>query len=182
MKTSIRTTLLGSLAVALILGVAPLAGQEHTGHGKHEAKPAEQKKPKAQMQHMAMDTAAMRKAARAVIVGFRDALAAGDSAAMLGYLHEDVVIYEGGHAETKAQYRSGHLAGDIAFAKAVRRTTVKDALTMAHHMALYTSEGTSKGTYREREIDAVGTETMVLVPTDEGWKIRHIHWSSRNAH
>ena len=37
----------------------------------------------------------------------------------------------------------------------------------------------SEAGFRERRIDAVGVETMVLAPTPDGWKIRHIHWSSR---
>ncbi len=33
------------------------------------------------------------------------------------------------------------------------------------------------GTFRDREIDVHGTETIVLQGTQEGWQILHIHWS-----
>ena len=116
---------------------------------------------------------------QAVAESYGRALAAGDSLAALALLHEDVVIYEGGHAETRAQYRSGHLRSDIAFAAAVPRTTTRDNVLVSGNVALYTSEYTAKGRFRDRDIDSHGTETMVMLRTAEGWKIRHIHWSSR---
>ena len=119
------------------------------------------------------------KEGRAVVEGFHSALESGDSTAALGYLHPDVVIYEGGHAETLAQYRAGHLRGDIAFASATNREVVEAAITVWGDRALYTSTSRTTGQYRGREIDSRGTETLVLVRTSEGWRIRHIHWSSR---
>ena len=116
---------------------------------------------------------------RALVRAFHSALESGDSAAALGYLHPDVVIFEGGHAETLAQYRSGHLRGDIAFASAIHREIVDAAAMVWGDQALYTSTSRTTGQYRGREIDSRGTETMVLVRTSEGWRIRHIHWSSR---
>lgn len=116
---------------------------------------------------------------RAVVDSFALALATGDSLAALSLLNADVVIYEGGHAETREQYRSGHLRSDIAFASAVPRKTTSDDVMISGDVALYTSEYTAAGRYRDRDIDSHGTETMVLVRTPHGWKIRHIHWSSR---
>lgn len=116
---------------------------------------------------------------REVVEGFRAALAAGDSTTVIAMLHPDVRIYEGGHAETRDQYRSGHLRGDIAFLQAVDSEKTSDHIILDGDMALYMSEDRKTGTYRDREIDSRGTETIVLVRTAEGWKIRHIHWSSR---
>jgi ketosteroid isomerase-like protein len=116
---------------------------------------------------------------RAVVEGFHSALEAGDSTVALGHLHPDVSIHEGGQAETLADYRSGHLRGDIAFASATNREITDSAITVWGDQALYTSVSRTTGQYRGREIDSSGTETMVLVRTAEGWRIRHIHWSSR---
>lgn len=116
---------------------------------------------------------------RAVVEGFHAALESGDSAGALAYLHPDVVIYEGGHAETLTEYRSGHLASDIAFASATDRQLTDSSLAVWGDQALYTSTSRTTGRYRDREIDSRGTETIVLVRTDDGWRIRHIHWSSR---
>jgi ketosteroid isomerase-like protein len=116
---------------------------------------------------------------RDVVHAFKAALHAGDSLAVLDLLHPEVRVYEGGHAETREQYRSGHLRSDIAFLGAVKTETTRDQVIVGSDVALYMSEYTVNGEYRGREIDAHGTETIALVPTDAGWRIRHIHWSSR---
>ena len=116
---------------------------------------------------------------RSAVESYARALASGDSLAALELLHADVVIYEGGHAETLEQYRSGHLRSDIALAAAVPRTTISDHVLISGDVALCTSEYTARGRFRNRDIDSHGTETMVLLRTAGGWKIRHIHWSSR---
>lgn len=116
---------------------------------------------------------------RALVHDFHTALSSGDSLRALGYLHPEVAVYESGHSETLAQYRSGHLRSDIAFAQAVRREIMRDGAEVWGDQALYTSEYHTRGQWREREIDSHGTETMVLVRTPEGWRIRHVHWSSR---
>lgn len=123
--------------------------------------------------------ASSERAAREVIEAFRSALRAGDSTAVISLLHPEVRIYEGGHAETRDEYRSGHLRGDIAFLRAVTSEKTWDHLEVEGDLALYMSEDRKTGTYRDREIDSRGTETIVLAMTPEGWRIRHIHWSSR---
>jgi ketosteroid isomerase-like protein len=116
---------------------------------------------------------------RAVVQALGAALAAGDSARVLELLHPAAVIHENGHAETRAQYRGGHLRSDIAFAAATARTTSADDVRIIGDAALYTSRYHVTGRFRDRDIDSRGTETMVLQRTVEGWRIVHIHWSSR---
>jgi ketosteroid isomerase-like protein len=118
-------------------------------------------------------------AIRAVVQGFKASLVGGDSTAALGYLHPDLVVYEAGHAETLAEYRAGHLAADMEFAAAVETTALEQGVIVRPDMALWVSESESKGEFRGRTIDSHGTETIVLLPTDAGWKILHVHWSSR---
>lgn len=118
-------------------------------------------------------------AIRELVEGFHAALAAGDSSAAIGYLHPDVLIYESGHAETLDEYRSGHLASDIEFSRAVSLTTLRSAVLPAPDLSLYLREYRVEGAFRGRSIDGVGVETMVFAPTPAGWRIRHIHWSSR---
>jgi ketosteroid isomerase-like protein len=98
---------------------------------------------------------------QAVVQSFKAALQVGDSLTVLDLLHPDVRVYEGGHAETRDQYRSGHLRSDIAFLGAVASETTWDSIIVGS------------------DVDAHGTETIALVPTQDGWRIRHIHWSSR---
>lgn len=115
----------------------------------------------------------------ATVHAYHAALAAGDSAAAIRLLHPDVVIFESGRAETLAEYRGGHLPADIRFAAATRRVVTSELVAVARDLALYTSESHTTGQLRGRDIDARGVETMVLARAPDGWRIRHIHWSSR---
>jgi ketosteroid isomerase-like protein len=116
---------------------------------------------------------------RAAVLGFKAALAAGDSTAAIGYLHPDLVVYEAGRAESLPEYRSGHLAADMEYAAAVATQPIEQGLIVREEMAMWVSEGESKGEFRGRQVESHGTETIVLIPTDAGWKILHVHWSSR---
>lgn len=153
------------LLLALALGAAPRAAAQE--HGHHHPVPQD-----------TVPASAEERAVRAAVEGFSSALAAGDSLRALTFLHPEVVVYEGGHAETLSQYRSGHLRADIAFLQAVEQKTLRDQVVLEGDVALYLSEYHSKGSYRGREIDSHGTETLALVRTPAGWKIRHVHWSS----
>lgn len=118
-------------------------------------------------------------AVKAAVREFHDALADGDSARALELLHPNVRIFEGGHAETLAEYRSGHLAADMEFSSAVERKIVHEQVFGGSRRTAYLSEYHMTGTFRGEDVEAHGTETMVLLRTADGWRIRHIHWSSR---
>lgn len=118
-------------------------------------------------------------AVRAVVTGFKDALRSGDGEAAVRHLHSDVRVFEGGHSETLEEYRSGHLAADMRFLSAVETATTWESVEVEGDLALYLSRNHTTGTVGDREIDAQGVETMVLRRTDDGWRILHIHWSSR---
>jgi uncharacterized protein (TIGR02246 family) len=118
-------------------------------------------------------------AVRQVASSFGKALASGDSGAVIALLHPDVAIFEGGRWENLEQYRSGHLRADMAYLQAVKQETVRDVITLSGDLALVLRESSTTGTYRDRAVDSIGIETMVLQRTPGGWKIKHIHWSSR---
>jgi len=126
------------------------------------------------------DQAADAEGASELVRDFHRALAAGDSAAVLELLHPEAVIYEAGHAETVDEYRAGHLAADIRFAAATERHVLSEQTFAMDGAVLYLSETHTSGRVGEREIDSRGVETMLLVRTGDGWRIRHIHWSSRS--
>ena len=113
---------------------------------------------------------------------FHAALAKGESMAAVALLAEEALIYEGGYAErSKAEYASHHASADAAYAAMVpsritRRTGVADG-----GLAWIASESRTTGTYKEKPVDRVTTETMILRKTADGWRIVHVHWSSRNA-
>lgn len=119
------------------------------------------------------------ESALTAVYDFHDALARADSMAALALLDPDARIYESGHAETVAEYRDGHLSADIEFASAVEREIVSEELVPLGEGYLYIAETRASGSFRGREVDSAGLETVVLVPEDGDWFLRHIHWSSR---
>jgi hypothetical protein len=114
-----------------------------------------------------------------VIERFHAALAAGDSNAALALLAPDVTILESGGVENLEEYRSHHLPGDIAFARAVSRARTPITVRLAGEAAWATSTGTTQGEFRGRSINSTGAELVVLSRSERGWLIRAIHWSSR---
>ncbi|MDQ3516020.1 MAG: amidohydrolase family protein [Gemmatimonadota bacterium] len=115
----------------------------------------------------------------AAVEGFHAALAAGDSTAALSFLDDGVVVLESGGVETREEYRSHHLASDIAFARAVPGTRSPMRVRIAGDAAWASSTSVTQGTFNGRAINSAGAELMVLRRTTAGWKISAIHWSSR---
>lgn len=115
----------------------------------------------------------------AVIDAYHTALASGDSTTALALLTDDVTILESGGTENKEHYRSGHLAGDMRFAQAVRRDRGEIHVTVVGDVAWAWSTNVTQGRMGEREINSNGAELMVLSRVDGRWMIRAIHWSSR---
>ena len=116
------------------------------------------------------------------VEAFHAALAAGDKEGALVQLAEGVVIFESGGAEmSRAEYASHHMDGDMEFVKATRREIQDQSETLSGEIAWVLTRSKTSGSYNERDIDSRGVETMVLKKSDAGWRIVHIHWSSRNA-
>ena len=112
---------------------------------------------------------------------FHAALEAGDSTAALTFLGPEVKIFEGGGMESsRNEYRSHHLGADMAFARNVTREVTAIDAGESGDMAWVLSITTTTGTVRGREINTRGTETMILRKAGGGWRITHIHWSSRS--
>ena len=109
---------------------------------------------------------------------FHRALAAGDSVGALALLAPDVVIQESGDQESRAEYRSHHLAADIEFARAVRSQQGPIRVRVRGDAAWATSTSTTQGEFRGRAINVASTELMVLTREPGGWRIAVIHWSS----
>ncbi|MFL5385012.1 MAG: YybH family protein [Longimicrobiaceae bacterium] len=109
---------------------------------------------------------------------FHRALAAADSAGALALLAPDVLIQESGGQETRAEYRSHHLAADIEFARAVRSRQEPVRVRVRGDVAWAASTSTTQGEFRGRAVNSEGAELMVLTRERGGWRIAAIHWSS----
>lgn len=113
-----------------------------------------------------------------VVEQFHHAIAAGDSAGAAALLDAEAVVLESGDVETRAEYLRGHLAADVAFARAVRseRKTVK--VTRRGDAAWVAATSRATGTFEKRPVDSDGVELIVLTRSAQGWRIMAIHWSS----
>lgn len=116
------------------------------------------------------------------VAAFHAAVAKADLAAAKALLAPDVVIYESGHAERSlAEYATGHLPADAAFAGNVSRKILRSNERSSGDLAIVTEETETSGIYKEKPVHMLGTETAVLQKSGDGWRIRHFHWSSRKA-
>ena len=126
-------------------------------------------------------TAPDREAIATTVAAYHDALAKGDRRAALALLAPDAQILEGGHRETREEYERGHLASDIEFAQSVPSTRGALIVRQEGNVAWTSATGRSKGTFKNKPVEAESAELMVLTKTEDGWRIRAIHWSS-HAH
>lgn len=145
-----------------VLAVSPVLAQEHDHHAMHGA-----------LEPAAADAAA-------AVDAFHAALKAGDTAGALGLMDPEVVIFEEGYAErSRDEYASHHLASDAAFSAETRSVQAWRSGRALGDAAWIITEGRTTGVFNGRLADRITIETMVLGRTAEGWRIRHIHWSSR---
>jgi len=117
-------------------------------------------------------------AVAAVVNAFHSSLAQSDTAGALALLAQDVMILESGDVQTLAEYRSHHLAGDIAFTKAVPSTSGPLQVSIEGSTAWTVRTSITQGDYKGRAINSAGVESMVLTKSAGKWQIRSIHWSS----
>jgi ketosteroid isomerase-like protein len=117
----------------------------------------------------------------ATVERFHHALVQGDRAAALVLLAPDVVILEGGEAQTRAEYEREHLDEDIAFARTTTTEHSQLKIEQQGDAAWVTATSKTTGTFNGRKIDSVGVELVVLTRSESGWRIRAIHWSNRKA-
>lgn len=153
--------LVASLAV---LCATPAFAQDHA-HGHTQA---------------AGSVAAEATDATLVVDAFHAALKANDTADALALMAPDVMIFEEGGAErSRDEYASHHLGSDAAFAAASDAAVTRRSGWAEGDVAWVTSEGRTTGQFNGRAVDRLTTETMVLKRHADGWRIHHIHWSSR---
>ena len=114
-----------------------------------------------------------------VIERFHAALASGDSLGAMALLAPDAVILESGGVETRAEYQSHHLQGDISYAKSMKTARGPIRVSVRGDVAWASSTSTTTGESRGRQVNSAGAELVVLSRTATGWRISAIHWSSR---
>jgi ketosteroid isomerase-like protein len=118
----------------------------------------------------------------ATVERFSSALAAGDLGKASAELDPGVVILESGGAErSRDEYLGGHAKSDADFLKTAMMTLKRRSAQSSGDLAWVASESQIHAMKGEEMLMIDSTETMVLRKSAEGWKIVHIHWSSRRA-
>lgn len=120
------------------------------------------------------------KAAAVVVDRFFSALSSGDLAQAGAQLDPNVIILESGGAEhSAAEYLGGHAKGDAKFLKGAHHVLNRRTARATGDVAWVASESELHVEKDGKPSTSASTETMVLRSGKDGWKIVHIHWSSR---
>ncbi len=113
-----------------------------------------------------------------IVTAFHAALESGDREAALDLLLAEALIFEAGRGQTVDEYAAHHLATDIAFSQATSREILEQSDQTVENVAWVMIRSRTTGSFKDREIDSKGVETVVLQHVKDGWRIAHIHWSS----
>lgn len=161
MKSHINASWLATLMILPMLALA------------HDPKPVMPATPVATVSEKA-------KPAVAVVEQFSAAMHTGDLDRAGKLLAEDVLILESGGAErSRAEYLGGHALHDAAFLKTAD-IQVKQRTARVDGSTAWVGTESELHTAKEgKPMILLSTETMVLKQTPAGWRIVHIHWSSR---
>lgn len=118
----------------------------------------------------------------AAVDRFSAALGTGALETAAVELDPGVLILESGGVErSRDEYLAGHAKSDAAFLKAAHVTLKRRTAQTAGDLAWVASESEIHAMKGNDMLMIASTETMVVRRTDQGWKIVHIHWSSRRA-
>ena len=117
--------------------------------------------------------------AAAIVDRFQELLTQGDTTAAAELLDPAVLIFESGSVErSRLEYASHHLKEDAAFMKTAKLTPLSRTGNVSGNIAFVATES-SLTSHGAKAVELVTTETAVLRRTVQGWRVVHIHWSSR---
>jgi ketosteroid isomerase-like protein len=114
-----------------------------------------------------------------VVMSFHQALKTSDKKLARMHLADDVQIFEGGKVERSAdQYAHHHMLSDMKYLAAMKSETLEHQVKVMGNTAISLSRSHTTGTFKGKERDYQGMETMMLEKQHGEWKIIHIHWSN----
>jgi ketosteroid isomerase-like protein len=169
-------TQLFALAIALLIDAPSGMAHEQDKHAPTVMAPGRD------LSGAKLDVDPDAAAAVATIERFSVALAAGQIDRAAADLDPKVLILESGGVErSRDEYLAGHAKADAAFLKSAHVALKRRSAHASGDLAWVASESEVHAMKDDRVLSIDSTETMVLHRTAEGWKIVHIHWSSRRA-
>ena len=142
--------------------------------------PAVAHEPKAVAHEPQIDVPEEARAAAATVDRFFTALSTGDLKNAGAELDPKVIILESGGGEhSAAEYLDGHAKHDAEFLKTAHHEPGRRTARVSGGLAWVASESELHTQKDGKPAVTLSAETMVLRSTAAGWKIVHIHWSSR---
>jgi ketosteroid isomerase-like protein len=128
---------------------------------------------------VAVDIPADAAGAVATVDGFAKALKARDFETIQSSLDPAVIVLEAGGAErSRDEYMGQHAIADALSMSKAEVTLLHRTARSNGDTAWVVSETKTRMNADTQDV-VLGTETMILRNTADGWKIVHIHWSSR---
>ena len=113
---------------------------------------------------------------------FHEALSSGAAHKVEALLDPQVLVLESGGAErSRAEYAAHHLGADMEFLRTMTSKLQRQSGDTVGNLAWVASESRLTGTANGTPVDLLSTETLVLQRASDGWKVVHVHWSSRPA-
>jgi len=168
-KTMTRSLLLAAfIAPFSLLAFAQTKPDAHAQHAKPGAAAS------------AMDVPQAALPAVQIVDQFGKALASGDLKTVGDLLDPAVLILESGGAErSRDEYLGHHAIADAAFLKGAHHQIKRRIARISGETTWVGTESELHATKDGKATTTLSTETMVLNRTPQGWRIVHIHWSSR---
>ncbi|MBL4787672.1 MAG: nuclear transport factor 2 family protein [Kordiimonadaceae bacterium] len=107
------------------------------------------------------------------------ALRSGDADTVAKLMVDDVLILEGGQAQTsKAEYMGGHMILDMAFLKNMNSKQVSRKTGQAGDLAWVITHTEVTGIYKGKPVDTTSREFLQLKRIDGEWKITMVQWGA----
>ncbi len=90
-----------------------------------------------------------------------------------------LILESGGSERSRDEYMRAHAIEDAAFMQTAKQELRYRQAQADGNMAWVATESVLEAVENGKHVRLLSTETMLLKKTDAGWKIVHIHWSSR---
>ena len=137
-------------------------------------------RPQGLASEFAQDIEPAAKEAVAVVDQFSAAIKAVRIAEASALLDPNVLVLESGGSErSRDQYLAEHAQADAEYMKDASQDLRYRQARIVGDIAWVGTESTVSHGKAGKAASSLSTETMVLRKTSQGWKIVHIHWSSR---
>ena len=115
-----------------------------------------------------------------VAAALSGAIKGGDHAAIDALMADDILILEGGHAQTsKADYMAGHMLSDMAFLVDINSEFISQEVGLEGDLAWVVTHSRMQGTYKEKPIDMPSREFLLMRKAGMGWKIIQVQWDQK---